>query len=113
MSISRLLINGSALDSNGYITVQVEGNPAPTYKFYKGITELIEGGRFKVITEGDQNLITLCIRKVKPNDEGQYRVVVTNVHGEDSAETVLFVSGKLPRPIFRGLTKFYEFWCRC
>lgn len=25
-------------DSNAYITVQVEGNPAPTFKFYKVLT---------------------------------------------------------------------------
>ncbi|VVC89475.1 unnamed protein product [Leptidea sinapis] len=79
-------------DQTGYITIQVEGNPAPTFKFYKGVTEIIEGGRFKFITDGETGLITLCMRKVKPNDEGQYRVVISNIHGEDSAETILYVS---------------------
>lgn len=74
------------------MTVQVEGKPAPTFKFYKGVTEIIEGGRFKFLTDGDTNTITLCIRKCKPNDEGKYRVVVKNCHGEDSAEMQLFVS---------------------
>lgn len=58
------------------------------------MTEIIEGGRFKYVTDGETNLITLCIRKVKPNDEGQYRVVVSNVHGEDRAEMMLYVAGK-------------------
>lgn len=35
------------------------------------------------------------MRKVKPTDEGKYQVVVSNVHGEDSAETMLYVSGKV------------------
>lgn len=34
------------------------------------------------------------MRKVKPNDEGKYKVVVSNIHGEDSAEMQLYVSGK-------------------
>lgn len=34
----------------------------------------------------------LCIRKIKPNDEGTFRIVVSNIHGEDSAECQLYVS---------------------
>lgn len=75
--------------------MEVEGNPPPTFKFYKGVTELIEGGRFKYITDGESNTITLVIRKIKPNDEGQYKCVVSNIHGEDSAEMSLYVSGKV------------------
>lgn len=57
------------------------------------MTEIIEGGRFKFLTETESNSITLCMRKVKPNDEGKYKIVVSNVHGEDSAEMQLYVSG--------------------
>ena len=64
------------------------------YYNFQGITELIEGGRFIFITDGETNSITLCIRKVKPTDEGKYRVTVSNIHGDDSAETMLYVSGK-------------------
>ena len=80
------------IDATGYLTVQVEGSPPPTFKFYKGVGEIIEGGRFKFLTDGASNSITLCIRKVKPNDEGKFRIVVSNIHGEDSAEMQLFVS---------------------
>lgn len=72
--------------------MQVEGKPAPTFKFYKGVTEIIEGGRFKFLTDGDTNTITLCIRKCKPNDEGKYKIIVSNCHGQDSAEMQMFVS---------------------
>ena len=57
------------------------------------MTELIEGGRFKFLTDGETNTITLCMRKIKPNDEGQYKIIISNEHGEDSAETQLYVSG--------------------
>lgn len=80
---------------NGFIDLMVEGNPAPTIKFYKGITLLNEGGRYKIQTDGDTNTVTLCIRKTKAADEGQYKCVVSNCHGEDSAEMELFISGKI------------------
>jgi hypothetical protein len=34
------------------------------------------------------------MRKVKPNDESKYTITVSNEHGEDTAETQLYVSGK-------------------
>jgi hypothetical protein len=55
------------------------------------VSELIEG-RYKFLTDTETNTITLCIRKVKPNDEGKYKIVVSNIHGEDSAELTLYVS---------------------
>lgn len=85
----------SFTDSTAYLTVQVEGTPAPTFKFYKGMTEIIEGGRFKFLTDSETNTITLCMRKTKPNDEGTYKIVISNIHGEDSAEMMLYVSGAL------------------
>lgn len=80
------------LDSTAYLTVGVEGSPAPTFKFYKGVSEILEGGRFKFLTDGQTNTITLCMRKCKPNDESKYKIVVSNIHGEDSAEMQLYVS---------------------
>lgn len=86
------MFNVDDTDQTGYISVQVEGIPAPTFKFYKGVTEIIEGGRFKFLTDGESNTITLCMRKVKPNDEGKYKIIVSNIHGEDSAEMQMYVS---------------------
>ena len=73
----------------------VEGNPAPTFKFYKGSTEIIEGGRYKLISDGDNNnMIMMAIAKVKAADEAEYRVVIENCHGRDEAAFMLFVSGE-------------------
>lgn len=79
-------------DETGYISVQVKGTPAPTFKFYKGVAELLEGVRFKFVTDGETNTITLCMRKVKPYDEGKYKIVISNCHGQISDETQMYVS---------------------
>ncbi len=72
----------------------VEGNPAPTFKFYKGTQEIIEGGRYKLISDGDNNnMIMMAIAKVKSSDESEYRVYIENEHGSDEANFMLFVSG--------------------
>jgi len=59
----------------------------------QGALEIMDEGRYKYVTDGDKNILTLCIRKVKPNDEGTYKIVVSNIHGEASAECDLYVSG--------------------
>lgn len=69
------------------------GNPAPTYKFYyKGVTPIIEGLRYKFHTDSETNTITLCIRNIKTSDEGKYKVIITNCNGTFSDETQLYVS---------------------
>jgi uncharacterized protein YukJ len=59
------------------------------------MTELQDEGRYKFHTDGETNSVTLCIRKVKPNDEAVYKIVCVNEHGEDSAEMMLYVSGEI------------------
>ena len=74
----------------------VEGNPAPTFKFFKGGTEITEGGRYKLISDGENNnMIMLTIAKVKTTDEAEYRVYIENCHGSDEKTFMLYVSGKL------------------
>merc|ERR1719394_1841900 len=71
----------------------VEGNPAPTFKFYKGATMIQEGGRYKLVSDGDNNnMIMMAITKVKTTDEGEYKVVVENEHGRDEKNFMLYVS---------------------
>ena len=72
----------------------VEGNPAPSFKFFKGTTEITEGGRYKLISDGDNNnMIMMAVTKVKDTDEAEYRVYIENCHGSDEANFMLFVSG--------------------
>ena len=74
----------------------IEGNPAPTFKFFKGGTEITEGGRYKLISDGENNnMIMLTIAKVKATDEAEYRVYIENCHGSDEKNFMLYVSGML------------------
>lgn len=40
------------------------------------------------------------MRKVKPNDEGKYQVTISNIHGSDTAEMQLYVSGNVVEFLF-------------
>ena len=74
----------------------VTGDPVPTFQFFKDDTEIFEGGRYKVVTDGsgDKNIVTFCVRKSKVNDEGKYKFIAKNAHGQDTAEISLFVGGE-------------------
>ncbi len=76
----------------------IEGNPAPTFRFNKGSINITEGGRYKLISDGDNNnMISLAISKVKASDEGEYKLTIENCHGSDEANFMLYVSGKEKR----------------
>lgn len=77
------------------ITFSVTGDPVPTFQFFKDDTEIFEGGRYVLVTDGSSNnIVRFCIRKSKVNDEGKYKFIATNVHGSDTAEISLFVGGE-------------------
>ena len=60
----------------------------------QGSTVCQEGGRYKLVSDGDNNnMIMLAITKVKTTDEGEYRVVIENCHGSDEKSFMLYVSG--------------------
>ncbi|XP_022255917.1 muscle M-line assembly protein unc-89-like, partial [Limulus polyphemus] len=87
--------NVSAVEGQtAYLAFEVEGNPVPEFRFYKGVSEIFEGGRYKVVTDGETNNVFFCIRKAKSTDEGRYKVVAYNKHGEDSINMSLFVSSE-------------------
>lgn len=55
----------------------------------------MDEGRYRFATDGENSMVILCIRKVKPNDEGSYKIVATNKHGEAAEECELLVSGQI------------------
>ena len=62
----------------------------------QGATICQEGGRYKLVSDGDNNnMIMLAITKVKTTDEGEYRVVIENEHGSDEKSFMLYVSGRI------------------
>lgn len=88
--------NQSATEGKTAVIVfSITGDPIPTFQFFKDDTEIFEGGRYKVVTDGSaKNVVNFCIRKSKVNDEGKYKFVVKNEHGQDAAEIALFVGGE-------------------
>ncbi len=78
--------------------LEVWGDPAPTVEFYKGFKDLsMEGGRFKMWTDGATNQAILGIEGLKQEDEGAYRCVL---NGEIEHEFSVYVTGKpFLRPI--------------
>lgn len=101
--------NVSAVENKtAFIQATVEGKPVPKFKFYKDGNEIFEGGRYKVVTDGETNTVYFCIRKAKSNDEGKYKIVAYNEHGEDSCNVKLFVSGKCVS-LFRIISKLTMF----
>jgi hypothetical protein len=93
--ITDFVENVSAVDGKtAFLQATVESNPLATFKFYKDGTEIFEGGRFKIVTDGETNTIYFCIRKAQSKDEGKYKITAFNVHGEDSCNIKVFVSGE-------------------
>ena len=79
----------------------IEGNPAPTFKFTKGALQIMEGGRYKLISDGENNnMISLAISKVKASDEDEYKLTIENCHGKDEANFMLYVSGEMIKHSF-------------
>ena len=95
----------------------VEGNPAPTFKFFwtKNDKELLEGGRYKFMSDGDNsNMVALVINNTDHQDDDQYRLVIENCHGRDEAVFNLMITGENEASIcyrwtlYRGI--FAKIW---
>lgn len=74
------------------IQVKIEGNPIPTIAWKKGLREVMSGGRFKQITDGETNTVCLAISKCRNQDDGSYNIAVKNSGGTDTADVKLLVT---------------------
>ena len=83
-----------ALGENGYVTFTVEGNPAPEVQFYKGFKDLSVEPRYKIWTDGsgENNLAILGINACRQEEEGSYKCIIKNSHGEAEFEFKYFVT---------------------
>jgi len=71
--------------TNGFITFTIEGDPAPTVQWFKGFKDLsVEQSivRYKFWTNGEDGTVTLGCLEARTEDEGDYKCVLANEHGE-------------------------------
>ncbi|PAV56317.1 hypothetical protein WR25_15732 isoform E [Diploscapter pachys] len=97
----------SIFDETAILTCKVSGKPPPTFKWFKGNREVINGGRFKHITNGEDNTVSLAMLKCRSQDDGSYTLVIENSHGKDTAEVKLLVTADSGLD-FRAMLKHRE-----
>ncbi|KAK6110371.1 Fibronectin type III domain family protein [Brugia pahangi] len=86
---------------------KVEGNPAPTFKWSKGLVEIPSGGRCRIVTDQQDNSVNLVMQKCRSNDDGPYTLTIENKYGKDSASVKLLVISEAGLD-FRSMLKHRE-----
>jgi hypothetical protein len=87
------------------LSMESTGNPTPQAQwFFNDKPIAINDSRFQMITPKDGNTYELRIKQTQPNDEGTYKVVMTNSEGEATSQANLNVHvapviGSLPTKI--------------
>ncbi|KAK5968521.1 Twitchin [Trichostrongylus colubriformis] len=71
---------------------KVEGDPPPTVRWSKGNREILNGGRFRHMTDGETNTVSLALLKCRSQDDGPYTLTIENEHGSDSIDIKLLVT---------------------
>nr|AZI15635.1 UNC-22 [Auanema rhodensis] len=71
---------------------KIEGDPIPTFRWFKGNREVLNGGRFKHMTDGENNTISLALLKCRSQDDGPYTLTIENQFGSDSIDVKLLVT---------------------
>jgi len=74
--------HSAAEGDNGFVTFLVEGDPAPKVEWFKGFKDLSVEPRYKFWTNGEDNSVTLGCLECRQEDEGDFKCVLSNSHGE-------------------------------
>ena len=92
------MTNSSVSGEDIQFTVQIEGEPDVSW--YKGHTLLADEGRYVIVDQHDEQIFTLAIEDVLPEDAGEYRCVAENEAGKSESVARLSVSDKNYPPEF-------------
>lgn len=87
---------------------KIEGNPVPTVRWAKGNREILHGGRFRHMTDGETNTVSLALLKCRSQDDGPYTLTIENAHGSDSIDIKLLVTSDNGLD-FRAMLKHREY----
>ena len=104
--ITKLLKDESIIQGQD-LTFSIEATGSPTPKlqwFFNDKPIPIDNARYQLVTPKDGNLYELKIKQVQPEDQGTYKVVLSNSEGEISSQATLNVHvapviGSLPAKI--------------
>ncbi len=66
---------GTVSDQNKAVVASANVTVQNTNTGFSRTAQTDSEGRYRFVTDGDNNMVILCIRKVKPNDEGSYKIV--------------------------------------
>lgn len=82
--------------------VRVAGQPEPVVEWFKNDTKITDEGRTVLLDDEEEDLFSLVIEHVKPEDAGVYKCVASNDVGETSCTANLQVQEKMIAPEFVG-----------
>jgi hypothetical protein len=78
--------------------VQIEGEPEVSW--YKDDTALADEGRYVIVDQHNEQIFTLAIEDILPEDEGEYRCVAVNEAGKTETVAKLSVTDNNYPPEF-------------
>ena len=80
------------------LSAQIEGEPEVSW--YKDGVQLEDEGRYVIVDQIEDQIFTLAIEDVLPEDEGEYRCVAVNEAGKSESVARLYVGDKEYPPEF-------------
>ncbi|KAJ1363943.1 Twitchin [Parelaphostrongylus tenuis] len=87
---------------------KIEGDPVPTIRWAKGNREILHGGRFRHMTDGETNTVSLALLKCRSQDDGPYTLTIENPYGTDTIDIKLLVTSDNGLD-FRAMLKHREY----
>ena len=89
-----------AAGDEGRFDVRVSGSPNPSVEWFKGTKKIEDKGKFMLIDDEEEDLFSLVIDEVAPDDAGTYTCKATNEAGEASCKAELQLQDEMAAPEF-------------
>jgi hypothetical protein len=74
-----------------FIEAVVDGNPFPSFAWYKGNRECFDGPKYSFECDKETGLLTMWMNRPKMDDEAKYSLKIFNTLGEERQTFSVFV----------------------